>query len=155
MGCFKMTITQTVMMVRDRRRSCHYYVTPTTTTWHNSHHLPLHNAAHCCQSANFSNGPRICLIFSLRLVLLVLPVWPTYTLPHSQGIEYIPGTFRPKLSMADLSVWIFFLAKLCMFLILCLASNLLIFFVMECWYVNMVTPIGSTSYREKWLMLQI
>jgi hypothetical protein len=27
-----------------------------------------------------------------------LPVWPTYTLPHSHGILYTPGTFRPKSS---------------------------------------------------------
>jgi len=35
-----------------------------------------------------------CLICSLNLVSLVLPVCLTYTLLHSQGIQYIPGTFR-------------------------------------------------------------
>jgi hypothetical protein len=39
---FKMTITQ--ILVTEGWRSCHYYVTPTTTTWYNSHCLPLNNS---------------------------------------------------------------------------------------------------------------
>jgi hypothetical protein len=33
---------------------------------------------------------------------MVLPVCPTYTLPHSQGTQYIPSTFRPNLSFVGL-----------------------------------------------------
>jgi hypothetical protein len=43
MGSFKMTVTQTLTTVRGWR-PCHYYVTPTSKTWHNSHRLPLHNS---------------------------------------------------------------------------------------------------------------
>jgi hypothetical protein len=42
-GSFKTTATQTLMT--EGWRSLHYYVTPTTTTWHNSHHLSLHNSS--------------------------------------------------------------------------------------------------------------
>jgi hypothetical protein len=41
---FKMTITQTLMKVRGMKITpllCY----PTITTWHNSHHLPLHNSS--------------------------------------------------------------------------------------------------------------
>jgi len=43
-GSFKMTITQTLMTVRGMKITpllCY----PTITTWHNSHHLPLHNSS--------------------------------------------------------------------------------------------------------------
>jgi hypothetical protein len=31
-----------------------------------------------------------------------------YTLPHSHGIRYTPGTFKPKLSLTDLSICMVF-----------------------------------------------
>jgi len=37
-----MTVTQTQQWL-EGWRSCHYYVTSITTTWHNNHCLPLHN----------------------------------------------------------------------------------------------------------------
>jgi len=43
MRSFKTTVTQTMTMVRERWRSRHYYVTPTTTNCHKSHRLPMHN----------------------------------------------------------------------------------------------------------------
>jgi hypothetical protein len=41
-GSFKTIVTQTLWL--EGRRSCHYYITP-TTTWHNSHCLLLHNSS--------------------------------------------------------------------------------------------------------------
>jgi hypothetical protein len=37
---------------------------------------------------------KTCLLRSLHQVSVVLPVCPTYTSPHSQGMWYILGTFR-------------------------------------------------------------
>jgi hypothetical protein len=31
----------------------------------------------------------------LHLASIILPVCPTYTLPYSQGMQYIPGALRP------------------------------------------------------------
>jgi hypothetical protein len=36
---------KTLTMVIEGWWSCHYYITPTSTTWHKSHHLPLHNSS--------------------------------------------------------------------------------------------------------------
>jgi len=61
-------------------------------------------------TTDFSGWPRyVCPICSLNLVSKVLPVCLTNALLHSQGIQYISGTFRPNLSFADLSIWICFL----------------------------------------------
>jgi hypothetical protein len=38
------------------QRSTHYYVIPTTTTWHNVTASLCITAAHCLQSTNLSNG---------------------------------------------------------------------------------------------------
>jgi hypothetical protein len=40
------TILKRVLIKRQLQgwRSCHYYVNPTITTWHNTHRLPLHNS---------------------------------------------------------------------------------------------------------------
>jgi hypothetical protein len=67
-------------------------------------------------------------------------------LPHSQGIWYTPGTFRPKSSLTGLSMCIFFFFGMSMVLILCLTSSLLILFVMACWYGSKATPTGFSSF---------
>jgi len=41
----------------------------TTTTWQNSHRLPLHNSGALRQSTNFSNGPRSCSAILKRVLL--------------------------------------------------------------------------------------
>lgn len=43
------------------------------------------------------------------LLVMVHPVWPTYTLPHFHAIQYVPGTRPPRLSFADLSKLLLFL----------------------------------------------
>jgi hypothetical protein len=50
----------------------------------------------------------MCLICSLHLASMDLPVCPMYTSPHSQGIRYTPGTFRLESSLMGLSMCIFF-----------------------------------------------
>jgi hypothetical protein len=50
----------------------------------------------------------MCPLCSLHLVSVHLPVWPMYTLSHSHGIRYMPGTFKPKLSLTDLSICVVF-----------------------------------------------
>jgi hypothetical protein len=80
----------------------------------------------CYTTADLPGWPKImCLLCSLHHVSMVLPVCPTYTLPHSQGMRYTPGTFRPSLSLTKPSMWILFLAGMWMVLMLCLASSLL------------------------------
>jgi hypothetical protein len=60
------------------RRSRHYYVTPTTTTWYyNSTAFLCITAAHCRQSTNFSNGPRI---FNIRRNVLLQHYQSVYRL---------------------------------------------------------------------------
>jgi hypothetical protein len=69
-------------------------------------------------------------------------------LPHSQGIRYTPGTFRPKSSLTGLIMCIFFFFGMWMVLILCLARSLQILFVMVCWYgsTRKATPTGFSSF---------
>jgi hypothetical protein len=38
--------------------------------------------------------------------LVEFPCWPMYTLPHSQGIRYTPGTVKPKSSLTWAYVWL-------------------------------------------------
>jgi hypothetical protein len=49
---FKTTVSHTLTT------SCHYCVTPTTTTWHNYYRLPLHNSGALPPVHELSNGPR-------------------------------------------------------------------------------------------------
>jgi hypothetical protein len=62
------------------------------------------------------------------LVSMDLPVWPMYTFPHSQGIRYTPGIFRPKSSLAVLSNCLFYFIGTWTVLILYFVKSLLILF---------------------------
>jgi hypothetical protein len=62
----------------------------------------------------------------LALVSTDLPVWPTYTLPHSHGIQYTPGRFKPKSSLTDLSICMAFFRGIWTVLMLNLARSYMV-----------------------------
>jgi hypothetical protein len=83
----------------------------------------------CSATEDLSGCSRqMCLLCSLHLVSMDLPVWPLYTLPHSHGIRYTLGTFKPKLSSTDLSIYMVFFHGIWTILMLNLPRSLLI-----CW----------------------
>jgi len=89
---------------------------------------------------------KTCLVCSLCLASVDLPVWPMYTLLHSHGIQYMPGTFRPKSSLTGLSMYIFFLFGMWTMLMLYLAKSLVILLEMACWYCSIAIPIEFSLY---------
>lgn len=49
----------------------------------------------CSATTDFSWWPRcVCLMWSLHLVSMVLPICPTYVLKNLRGMQYIPVTFN-------------------------------------------------------------
>jgi hypothetical protein len=100
----------------------------------------------CSATADFSGwSSRMRLMCSLRVVSMDLPVWPMYTFPHSQGIRYTPGIFRPKSSLAVLSNCLFFYIGMWTVLILYFVKSLLILLDTACWYGS--TEVSSTWFR--------
>jgi hypothetical protein len=71
----------------------------------------------------------MCLLCSLHLVSTDLPIWP---LPHSHGVRYTQGIFKPKLSLTDLSICMFFFRAIWTVVILYLARSLLILLEIKC-----------------------
>jgi hypothetical protein len=63
---------------------------------------------------------------SLHQASMVCSICPTYTLPHSHRIWYMPDVFYPRSYFSDVNMLTLFLACWCIFLILYLVSNLLI-----------------------------
>jgi hypothetical protein len=52
----------------------------------------------CSVVADFSGQPRhMCLMCSAHLVSMILPICPTYTLPHSHEMQHVPATLKPNI----------------------------------------------------------
>lgn len=52
-------------------------------------------------------GQDMCLIYSVHIISLVLPVDKQYIFLLSHGMQYIPVTFRPSFSFVVLTIWMF------------------------------------------------
>jgi len=95
----------------------------------------------CYARADFSDSPcHKCLLGFSHLISITLDVWPPYTSPHLQGMQYMPDVLGPRSSMISLKVLIFFFTRVGIVLILCLASSLVVRLDMEWWCGSKATP---------------
>lgn len=105
-------------------------------------------------------GPSVCFICSLQVILMALPICPTYTLLFSRGTQCIPQTSGPCLSLIGLSIWM----GMWMVLMLYLVRSLLILFE-TVWYGITAVPAGlsfcvsdlcfGTWAHMTWLLYQL
>jgi len=106
----------------------------------------------CSATADFVWPWRTCLVCSWHPISMILEVWPTCTLPHSHKMQCTPDVLRPRLLLISLNVIEIFLIGMWMFLMLCVASSLLIVLDVKCWYRSQATPIGFSEVNGLFLV---